>query len=242
MSTGGTRARVGCSGYQYDHWRDVFYPRDIPRSRWFDHYARHFDCVEINNTFYRLPDESAFERWHDQTPPGFRYALKFSRYGTHMKKLKDPEEPIERFMSRAERLKSYLGPILVQLPPGWRPEPERLDRFLRAAPGRRWAVEVRDPRWLADEVIDVLERRGAALCLHDAIEDHPWIATTSWVYVRFHGGSGHGGSYSTSDLRRHAERLEGFLDDGLGLWVFFNNDLHGHAVRNAMELHGMLQR
>lgn len=134
--------RIGTSGYPYDHWKGIFYPQDIPKKRWFAHYAMHFDTVEINNTFYRLPQQKTFEAWRAQAPTGFCYSLKFSRYASHFKRLQDPHEPIHRFLDRARHLQGGLGPLLVQLPPHWNVDADRLTGFLDAAPGTyRWSVE-----------------------------------------------------------------------------------------------------
>jgi len=227
--------RIGCSGYMYDHWQRLFYPADLPRSRWFEHYASHFDVVEINNTFYRLPEAATFDDWRRRAPPGFEYALKLSRYGTHMKRLKEPARWLRTFLRGAERLRSRLGPILVQLPPHWHADPERLDLFLRAAPKRRrWAVEFRDASWLCDDVYAVLAKHGAALCIHDLIEHHPLVVTADWVYLRFHGGRT--GCYSPQALTAHARRIAGWAGEGRDVYAFFNNDLGGHAVTNAQQL------
>lgn len=228
--------RVGCSGFHYGHWKGDFYPKDLPQTEWFAHYCERFDTVEINNTFYQLPEAETFDEWREEAPPGFRFALKFSRYGTHMKRLRDPEEPIARFLERAERLKSRLGPILVQLPPKWNPDPERLDGFLRAAPRRhRFAIELRDEKWLIDEVYDVLRRRHAALVIHDLIDDHPVELTADWTYLRFHGRS-YGGSYSPQALSGQARRIRRWLREGRDVYAYFNNDIGGHAPRNAADL------
>jgi uncharacterized protein YecE (DUF72 family) len=227
---------VGTSGYQYDHWREVFYPKDVPKKRWFEHYAGHFETVEINNTFYSLPSVETFQRWRAQTPSGFVYALKYSRYGTHIKRLKDPERHVPTFLEHAEPLGPTLGPILVQLPPRWKPVPERLDAFLEAAPkDYRWTVEVRDERWLIEEVYEVLRRHGAALCIHDMIEGHPQARTANWMYLRFHGDH-YTGSYTPEQLGAAAERVRGHLDEGVDVYAYFNNDQHGYAVRNALDL------
>jgi uncharacterized protein YecE (DUF72 family) len=196
--------RVGTSGYDYRHWRGVFYPQALPSTGWFAYYAERFSTVEINNTFYRLPEARVFDAWRERAPRAFCYALKFSRYGSHVKRLKTPRAVIGKFTTRAVRLREHLGPILVQLPPNWRADPERLDRFLAAAPPEhRWAVELRDERWLCDPVYDVLRRHGAALCIHDLLEGHPLEITANWVYLRFHGDH-YGGSYSPRFLRRTA--------------------------------------
>jgi uncharacterized protein YecE (DUF72 family) len=230
------RLRIGTSGYQYRHWRGSFYPKGLPQRRWFEHYASRFDSVEINNTFYRLPSPEVFDGWREQAPPGFCYALKYSRYATHLKHLADPDEALERFLEGAERLRSRLGPILVQLPPHWRANPERLDAFLRAAPRRhRWAVELRDPSWLRGEVYDVLRSRGAALVIHDLIEDHPVELTCDFTYLRFHGQR-YGGSYSPQALSAQARRIRRWLRERRDVYAYFNNDRGGHAPRNAADL------
>lgn len=228
--------RVGTSGYLYRHWRGEFYPVDLPVRSWFRHYTRYFDCVEINNTFYRLPESETFDAWREAAPPGFRFALKLSRYATHQKKLRDPEEPLARFSERAERLGGSLGPILVQLPPRWRADPSRLDHFLACAPSRhRIAVEVRDPDWLQRDVYAVLRRHGAALVLHDLIAEHPIRLTAAWTYLRFHGRD-YSGTYSHQALSGTARRIRRWLGAGVDVWAFFNNDVGGHAPRDAMKL------
>src|SRR6267142_1690962 len=160
--------RVGCSGWQYKHWRGDFYPADLPQSRWLEYYAARFDTVEINNTFYRLPKAATFTVWGRRAPRGFVYAVKASRFLTHMKKLKEPDEPIRRFFSRATHLGRAFGPVLYQLPPGWPVNLERLETFLKALPcRRRHAMEFRDPSWHSDAVFALLRRHEVALCLHD---------------------------------------------------------------------------
>jgi uncharacterized protein YecE (DUF72 family) len=236
------RLRVGSSGYQYRHWRGAFYPAGLPARSWFAYYAARFDTVEINNTFYHLPEPAVFEAWRDEAPPGFCYALKYSRYGTHMKRLRDPEEHLGRFLEGAERLRGFLGPILVQLPPRWSADPGRLDAFLRVAPRQhRFAVELRDPSWLCAAVYDVLRRHRAALVIHDGIEDHPRLLTSDWTYLRFHGRH-YGGSYSPQALSGHARRIRRWLHDGHDVYAYFNNDRDGHAPRDAADLCRYLER
>jgi len=230
--------RVGTSGYQYDHWVGVFYPPDLPRSRWFEHYAQRFDTVEINNTFYGLPGEDTFDSWRRRAPEGFCYALKFSRYGSHIKRLRDPADTIGVFLERARRLGDGLGPILVQLPPRWRADPERLDAFLEAAPPEhRWAVEFRDADWLREPVLKVLRKHGAALVVHDMIEKHPQAVTADWVYLRFHGPEErYRGDYPHQALAAWARRIEEYLSVGLDVYAYFNNDWGGHAAFDAADL------
>ena len=230
------KLRVGTSGYQYDHWRGVFYPSGLPRKDWFEHYARQFDTVEINNTFYHLPEASTFDAWRAQAPDGFLYVLKFSRYGSHLKKLKNPNDSIGPFLERAERLGSLLGPILVQLPPGWSVNARRIAGFLDCAPAsHRWAMEFRDRSWLCDEVFQILRDHNAALCVHDKIEDHPRPQVADWIYLRYHGNR-YGGNYSPQKLTAEARRIKEHLAQGHDVFAYFNNDLQGHAVKNALDL------
>src|SRR4051812_12516913 len=181
--------RVGCSGWEYKHWRGDFYPSEIPKTAWFDTYASVFDTVEINNSFYRLPEASTFARWAERAPKKFLFAVKASRFLTHMKKLKDPEEPLERFFERARELGPHLGPVLYQLPPGWKVDVARLDGFMRALPrDARHVCEFRDPSWYCDEVMALLRAHGVALCLHDMRGSATArVRLASFVYVRFHG-------------------------------------------------------
>ena len=236
MSRRKGRCRIGTSGYQYAHWRGPFYPEDVPKREWLAYYAKHFDSVEINNTFYQLPDASTFEGWRRAVGDGFCFALKFSRYGSHMKRLKEPKDRIERFVERARRLGDALGPILVQLPPDWSPDVDRLAHFLEAVPrDLRWAFEFRDPRWLCEAVYGVLREASAALCIHDMIEDHPREATTDWTYLRYHGHHSSGG-YSPQRLTAEARRIEQIRTRGEDVYAYFNNDEAGHAVEDAADL------
>lgn len=232
--------RVGTSGYQYKHWRGIFYPRTTRPRDWFEYYTRFFDTVELNNTFYRLPDVRTFEAWRERTPGGFCYALKYSRYGSHLMHLKNPEEHVRPFLTNAELLGPALGPILVQLPPAWGLDVSRLQAFLAAAPRRhRWAVEFRNPSWLCPQVYRLLAEHGSALCIHDKIPDHPWEMTAGWTYVRYHGG-GEDGCYPPEHLRAEADRIHRLRSRGLDVFVYFNNDAHGYALINAADLRGHL--
>lgn len=230
--------RIGCSGWVYKDWRGVVYPRDLPQRRWFEHYSASFDTVEINNTFYRLPPPSTVEAWAAQAPAGFTYAVKVGQFGSHRMKLLDPEPWLGNHLDRVQRLGLALGPNLVQLPPRWKRNVERLDEFLAIAPKHiRWAVEVRDPSWLHDDVYDVLHRHGAALCIHDLLPDHPWEVTAAWSYLRFHGPHApdvkYDGLYGGRRLWRVADRIEALVDRGVDIYAYFNNDWHGHAVTDA---------
>ena len=242
-------ARVGCSGWVYRHWRGRVYPEALPARRWFEHYATLFDTVEINNSFYRLPTEAAVEGWAAQAPPGFVYALKLGQFGSHRMKLRDAASWLPNHLDRVERLGRAAGPTLVQLPPRWKRNAERLDEFLAvasAAAGVRWAVELREPSWLHEEVFEVLRRHGAALCVHDMLADHPWELTTDWTYVRFHGPNAverkYAGRYGEDGLRGPAGRLAGWLEQGCDVYAYFNNDDSGYAVEDARWLAERLER
>jgi uncharacterized protein YecE (DUF72 family) len=239
-----TRAHVGCSGWEYKHWAGDFYPADLPKSRWFEHYASRFDTVEINNTFYRLPEESTFARWAERAPRRFIYAVKASRFLTHMKKLNNPEEPVDRLFSRMKPLRKRLGPVLYQLPSNFKLDLPRLEHFLQVLPRDiRHVVEFRDPTWYITAVDSLLERHGVARCLHDM----KGSATARerigpFIYVRFHGASGtYSGGYSRSRLERWADWLRQQLASGVDVYAYFNNDVGGHAPCDAVTLRQFLR-
>ncbi len=234
---------VGTSGWVYPHWREVFYPKGLPQARWFEFYAARLGTVEINNTFYRLPEAATFGQWAAQAPPGFVYAVKASRYMTHLKKLKDAADPLARFVERARALGTHLGPILYQLPPNWHQNLPRLEAFLALLPGDLLhAFEFRHPSWLSDEAFTLLDRYGAGFCVMDLPGlETPVRATGRLAYVRFHGpGRAYEGSYSEEELRAWARRIRGLLRGGRPAYVYFNNDAHGYAVQNALRLQEML--
>lgn len=232
------RVRIGCSGWMYRDWRGVVYPAELPQRRWLACYAEMFDTVELNSTHYRLPEASTVKSWAEQVPDGFCYAVKVGRYGTHRRKLRDAATWLPRHVDRIAALGPHLGPQLVQLPPRWRRDVGRLDELLSVAPsGWRWAVEVRDPSWLHDDVLACLHRHGAALCLHDLLTGHPWERTADWTYVRFHGPRAvedrYHGRYGGRRLWRVADRLGAWRDEGTDVYAYFNNDDDGHAAEDA---------
>jgi uncharacterized protein YecE (DUF72 family) len=238
------RCLIGTSGWVYRHWRGPFYPPDLPQKRWFEFYARHFATVEINNTFYRLPSEAAFDAWREQAPPGFAYALKASRFLTHVKRLVDPAAPLERFLSRARRLSNHLGPILYQLPPNWHINLERLDRFLALLPrDLTHAVEFRDPSWLIEPTFELLTWHGVGFCIMSLPGvECPVRATAPTVYIRLHGAEQtYADRYSLDQLRDWAGVVRRFLAEGHQVFVYFNNDAWGFAVVNALELRELLR-
>ena len=242
----GGEVRVGTSGWQYDDWRGVVYPEDLPKRRWLAHYVKRFPTVEVNSTFYRLARESAVKEWRDNAPPGFEFVLKGSRFITHQKKLNDPGPPLERFFEPLGRVLDRTAVILWQLPGRWRRNAERLDAFLGALPsGLRYAVEFRDDDWFHDESYEVLDRHGVAnVWLSSSLtSQHGFVATGDHVYVRFHGldpEAPYRYDYSREELGPWAQRLRGIAGEGTPAWVFFNNDYEGHAVRNAEALTDLL--
>ncbi|MEX2138336.1 MAG: DUF72 domain-containing protein [Pirellulales bacterium] len=235
--------RIGTSGWIYSHWREWFYPKDLPTKQWFAYYANLFDTVEINNTFYRLPTENTFDGWRQQAPPRFIYAVKASRFLTHMKKLNDPEEPIERILGRARHLGPTLGLVLYQLPRGWKCNLERLAHFFAALPrDLTHVMEYRRSDWLCDGVFDLMRKFKIGLCIHDLLPDHPRVVTSNIVYIRFHGsGQKYGGSYPTAVLRRRADWMNEQAALGSDVYAYFNNDAEAHAVRNAQTLRTLVE-
>ncbi|WP_126172674.1 DUF72 domain-containing protein [Altericroceibacterium xinjiangense] len=237
--------RVGCSGWVYKHWRQIFYPEGLPARRWFAHYADEFDTVEINNSFFRLPKPETFAAWRDQAPLGFRYAVKANRFLTQAKKLRECEEPLERMMASFRHLGRALGPILYQLPPRFRCNPERLEAFLQIVPKDVINVfEFRDPSWYTEEVFAVLERYGPSFCVHDMPgSTSPRLATGPIAYVRFHGGEGkYWGRYSDEGLLGWSDWIMEQARSGRAVWAYFNNDLEGHAIQDALTLRAMLRQ
>ena len=227
--------RVGCSGWVYNHWRKVFYPKEVPQKEWFEFYAQHFDTVEINNSFYRLPKPETFEGWRKRSPPGFCFAVKASRFITHIKRLKDPEESVKRFFDSMEPLGDRTGPILWQLAPNFHRDDERLADFLKALP-RKYdhTFEFRHKSWLDAAVYELLGEHRVALCIPDRPDLPQDIrCTTDWSYIRLHSSNHDDGDYSHRDLSTWAKRIREFADDGADVWVYFDNDQHGFAIENA---------
>lgn len=235
--------RIGCSGWTYRHWRGVFYPEKLAQKRWFAHYAATFGTVELNTSFYHLPKAETFAKWRDQAPPGFRYAVKAPRFITHMKKLKDCEEPVEEFLRRARNLGGAIGPILYQLPPRWAFNRDRLGDFLALLPGDLVHVfEFREKSWLSAEVLELLDAGAVSFCAHDM----PAAATPRWAagpvaYVRFHGGTGkYVGRYRDETMLGWTDWIVAQARAGRDVWCYFNNDIGGHAVEDALTLRAMV--
>lgn len=238
--------RIGTSGWHYKHWLGRYYPEDLRPADMLAYYLRDFDTVELNNTFYHLPKETSFESWRGSTPANFLFAVKGSRFITHMIKLKDPDRGIWNFLPRAERLGKKLGPILWQLPPGWNVNVERLEEFLRALPrGHRYAFELRNQSWMTDKVYEVLQKYDAAFCIYELAGYHsPFEITASWTYVRLHGPtrSKYAGTYSDAQLAAWAKRIDGWRSTMKAVYVYFDNDDSAYAVNNALTLKRLTSR
>jgi len=240
----GCATYIGTSGWHYPHWRGPFYPEKLPAARMLEFYAQHFQTVELNNTFYRLPTESGVAQWRDGSPAGFRFAAKGSRFLTHMKKLKDAGEGITRFFERIEPLGAKLGPIVFQLPPHWQVNAARLEEFLGALPGkRRYAFELRDPTWHTAEVHEILRRHRTAFCIFEiaGFRSRP-VITADFTYVRLHGpGGAYQGSYPTAALGLWAKQIREWQRTLRAIYFYFDNDQAAYAVENALALKRLLE-
>jgi len=235
--------RIGCSGWNYKHWREVVYPKGLPARRWLEHYATLFDTVEVNATFYRLPTRKSVAGWVEQSQPGFCFAVKGSRYLTHIRRLRDTGQGVERFYACIDPLvgSDKLGPVLWQLPGNFHRDDERLATFLDALPPGRHTVEFRHESWFAPDVYALLRERRAALTIGDTPE-RPFQThelTADWTFVRFHYGRGREGNYSRRQLEDWRERIDGWRRR-VDVYAYFNNDWHGFAVANGLDLRRLL--
>jgi uncharacterized protein YecE (DUF72 family) len=232
---------VGCSGWVYPHWRELFYPKGVPQRSWLSYYAEHFDTVEINNTFYRLPKPSAAQGWVEQSPPGFIFAVKVSRYMTHIKRLTMVENGLKRFNEPLEPLtrSGRLGPLLWQFPANFHRDLERLSQALAVLPPGRHAFEFRHESWFSEDVYGLLREHGAALVIGDESSrwvKTPHIRTADWTYIRLHHGSrGRQGNYSPTEIETWARRIAQWRRE-TEIYAYFNNDWEGYAIRNARQL------
>jgi uncharacterized protein YecE (DUF72 family) len=235
--------RIGTSGWHYKHWLGNFYPPRWPTSRMLEHYLQHFNTVELNNTFYQLPNQSSLEGWREATPPNFIFAAKGSRFLTHMKKLRNAEEGLNRYLTAILTLQPKLGPILFQLPPNLGRDLPRLTAFLEILPrDLRYTFEFRHPDWDEPEVYAALRRYGAAYCIFDlAGYQSPLQVTSDFAYVRLHGPEGkYQGSYDEDALRRWARQIQQWSRDLAAVYVYFDNDDSGYAAQNAIRLQQLI--
>ena len=230
---------IGTSGWHYGHWRGLFYPEKLATPKWLGFYAQHFTTVELNNSFYRLPSEKAFVNWWESSPEGFVFAVKVSRFITHIKRLKDVEEPLQNFLRRADFLQDKLGSLLYQLPPGMRRDDERLEAFLAILPRQyRHVFEFRHESWIDEGVFSLLRQYNAGLCVFDMPDFAcPIVATADFAYVRFHGSTGlYRSCYSDEELSKWAEKIAELGKNLKAVYIYFNNDAEAYAVRNAKTL------
>jgi len=238
-----TAIYIGTSGWYYDHWKRVFYPGNLSTDNFLAYYVKHFHTVEINNSFYQLPPRETLRRWRDSVPAGFLFAVKASRYITHMKKLNDGEQTVPRFLRAIDVLDEHLGPILFQLPPRWNFNGRRLEKFLNLLPVTyRYAFEFRDPSWFTAEAYELLQSHQVAFCIYDlGGRQSPAEVTSTFMYIRLHGQEGSPeGAYTAEVLATWAGFIDATAQRGREVYCYFNNDQAGHAVRNAQQLQAML--
>jgi len=232
------RVFVGTSGWNYPHWKRVFYPSDLSSRDWLPFYAQKFPVVEVNYSFYRLPKPSTYKRWSDQTPRNFIFSLKASRFITHVKRLRGAEEALVLFLENAKSLEEKKGPIFFQLPPSFRADPQRLENFLKLFPKEgRFAFEFRHRSWFEEEIFALLRKHNVALIAADTPR-YPYaeVQTADFFYLRLHGHEVlYASKYSLSQLKRYARKIKDWKRKG-DVFVFFDNDFGGLAVRNAREL------
>ena len=234
---------IGTSGWHYDHWRHRFYPDKLPKAGWLEFYATHFSTVELNNSFYRLPSEAAFAAWRDSSPADFIFSVKVSRFITHIKRLKNSEEAVGNFISRARILGDKLGPLLYQLPPNMHRNDEVLESFLSTLPrGMKHVFEFRHQSWLKDKVLEILHKYNVGVCVFDMPSlSCPLAATSDFAYIRFHGSTGlYSSCYSDEELADWTKKLSGLARNLNTIYIYFNNDAEAFAVKNAMTLRDFL--
>jgi uncharacterized protein YecE (DUF72 family) len=234
---------IGTSGWHYKHWRGTFYPADTKDVDQFSFYASKFPTVELNNSFYHLPTAETFMQWRKTAPPGFLFAVKGSRFFTHMKKLNLDKESIKPFFSNVAKLKEKLGPILFQLPPNWKLNLERLEAFLKLLPKKhRYTFEFRNHSWYGTELYELLKHYNVAFCIYE-LERHlsPVKITADFTYVRLHGpGNKYQGSYPDETLMKWASFCKQWQKKGRDIYIYFDNDQEGYAAFNGLRLRELL--
>jgi len=234
---------IGCSGWHYDHWRGLYYPQGLPKSEWLQFYAKEFATVELNNSFYHLPSEKAFTAWREFSPEDFVFAVKVSRYITHIKRLRNLDLAVENFLSRACFLKNKLGPLLYQLPPNMKRNDEILENFLSSLPQKYQHVfEFRHESWINDSVFHILQQYDAGLCVFDMPGfSCPLVVTSDFAYIRFHGSPGlYSSCYSDKELSRWAQSIAQLGQNLKAIYIYFNNDAEAFAIGNAITLRKLL--
>ncbi len=235
---------IGTSGWHYKHWEGPFYPENISTDKYLEYYSKFFHTVEINNTFYKMPEKKTIKTWRETVPGNFIFSVKASRYITHMKKLKDAKAPVSGFIKAVKSFKGKLGPILFQLPPNWHINPERLNSFIRVLPrGYRYAFEFRHPSWFDPEIYGILEKHNKAFCMYEiGGQTSPKITTADFVYIRLHGPEGpYQGQYKTDVLAEWADAFSAWTKLGKEVFCYFDNDEAGYAPQDAMNLQDMVK-
>jgi uncharacterized protein YecE (DUF72 family) len=238
------KVHIGTSGWHYRHWKGAFYPENYSGKDFLAFYADHFESVEINNTFYKVPGKATLALWRKSVPESFIFSVKASRYITHMKKLKDSKRPLFSFLKKIDALDEKLGPVLFQLPPNWAVNAERLQMFLRILPGDyRYAFEFRDTSWFCSPIYEMLDDHGIAFCIYDLGGTlSPKEVTSDLIYIRLHGPDGpYKGNYSTPSLAGWAGAFSAWLKKGKKIYCYFDNDEKGFAAINALKLHEMVK-
>jgi len=234
---------IGTSGWNYKHWQGPFYDKDLKQENWLDYYSKKFSTVEINNSFYNLPERKTLQLWKETTPSGFIFSVKASRYITHMKKLNEPEDALNRFLKRITVLDEKLGPVLFQLPPKWHINRERLADFLKLlSKDFRYVFEFRDETWWDESIYQLLEKHNAAFCIYDLNRRlSPKKVTTDFVYVRLHGPEdAYQGLYDKQTLSGWAGSFSAYTDNVTKIYCYFDNDQKGYAAQNALQLQDMI--
>lgn len=229
--------RIGTSGWNYPHWRKVFYPERLPQSKWLNFYTEHFSTVELNASFYRQPAQKTFENWRKKTPPNFLWSVKANRYITHVKKLRDTRDSLERFYGALEGLGEKLGVVLFQLPPSLSFDEKIFIDFLNSQPqGHRIAIEFRHGSWFCKRLYELLHQKNTAFCISDTAGRYPYaeVITADFMYIRLHGSRIlYGSNYTKDELRTWATKAKNW---GKEIFIYFDNDYQGYAVQNALSL------
>ena len=240
---GAEKIHIGTSGWHYAHWKGPFYPAEMAARDFLDYYAQRFHTVEVNNSFYQLPKAETFDQWRNGSPAEFIFSVKASRYITHMKKLKDPDDTLPLLLERSSLLDKKLGPVLFQLPPKWKFNRDRFAEFLNALPDRfRCAFEFRDTSWLNDAAYEIMKKHGVAFCIYElAGRISPKEVTADFVYVRLHGpGDAYQGQYDNKTLAGWAGAFATWAAQGKEIFCYFDNDQAGQAAQDALRLQSMI--
>lgn len=239
-----SRYYIGTSGWHYDHWRILYYPEKLAKPKWLQFYAQQFSTVELNNSFYHLPSENAFNTWRESTPEHFVFAVKVSRFITHIKRLRNLGSSMENFLSRACLLQEKLGPLLYQLPPYMKRNDEVLENFISSLPRKyHHVIEFRHESWLNDTVFQTLKRYNIGLCVFDMPDMNcPFMATSDFAYIRLHGSRRlYLSCYSDEELLQWAQKVIRLGKDVKTVYIYFNNDAEAFAIKNALTLRNYLQ-